>query len=121
MNKRRIIDIPEEYRPKIEELPGQLRELARAVEEEFPTLGVPVTLAIAQRFGGTSLYICGIDKLLQQMRDDLIRRDYDRGNIPMRKLALREGLSMTSIKRILAEPGTKDRDNATNDRQLRMF
>lgn len=116
---RKIIDIPEEYRPKIEELPGQLPELAEAVEEEFPGMGVAVTLAVAQRFGGTAFYVHGVDKILLQMRDDAIRAEFDdkENKLSGRQLCLKWGISMSTLKRILSKTG----QNQLADKQMRMW
>jgi hypothetical protein len=45
-------NLPSDLVPEIAELPGDLSELARIIEEHAPGKGVEVPLAIAQRFWG---------------------------------------------------------------------
>jgi len=111
----RVIDIPDEYRPAIEELPGDLQRIAEHIELHRPGRGVEITLLLAQIFRGQNLYIRNIDYLLRQIRDDAIRAEYDRGGVTGRELATRWGLSQRMVEKILASAGKED------GRQLNLF
>jgi Mor family transcriptional regulator len=115
LTKRRIIDIPEEYLPKIDELPGELPKIARVIEERCPGLGVPITLALAQTYPGQNLYIHSAKKIEDAVRNDMIRAKYDQG-AKVKDLATETGLCTRQIERILAEAGTVE-----DNRQMRMF
>lgn len=90
---------------EIEELPAPYQPLARI-------LGVELTIKLAQELGGMNVYLPKTDKLLQQLRDQKIRQEFDGGN--HRELARRYQLSESRIRQILAEDGT-------NVDQLRLF
>lgn len=113
----KLIDIPDKYRPEIEELPGELARIAAAIEAELPGRGVEIVLILAQIFPGQPLYIRDLSYLARRMRDDAIRAEYDAGGCTMLELATRWRLSHIRIKQILAETGEKKND----DRQLRMW
>jgi Mor family transcriptional regulator len=104
-NGNGIINIPEEYRPGIDELPGDLQMIARIIEEQLPGLGVPVVLILAQAFRGQTLYIRSIDYLINRMRDDAIRAAYDQGERVI-DIGMRYNLSRSAIEKIIARPDT---------------
>jgi Mor family transcriptional regulator len=114
-NGNGIINIPEEYRPGIEELPGDLRMIAQVIEEQLPGLGVQVALILAQAFRGQTLYLRSIDYLINRMRDDAIRAALDRGERVI-DIGLRFRLSRSAIEKIGARP-----DAAPTGRQLGLF
>ncbi|BDD85951.1 hypothetical protein [Desulfofustis limnaeus] len=46
-------NLPDDLIPRIEELPGDLSQLARAIDEVVPGYGVKVVLRVAEEFRGT--------------------------------------------------------------------
>jgi Mor family transcriptional regulator len=111
----KVIDIPEEYRPEISELPGDLEFIARGLEEHMPGMGVWITLVMAQIFPGQPLYIRSIKDLLITIRDDAMRKEYDEG-AKVKELAFKFHLSTRWVEDILSRTGKKN-----NDRQMRLF
>ena len=101
-----IINIPEPYRPSIEELPGDLSRVAAAIEEHIPGDGVRLTLLLAQIFGGTPVYFRRVDRLLRVMRDDAMRARYDIGDVNMKEIALLFGVSLSTAERVLGRPSS---------------
>lgn len=114
---KKIIDIPDDYMPEIDELPGDLSRVAAAIDEVLPGQGVRITLVIAQVFPGQPLYIRNIEYLVRRWRDDAIRTQYDGGGVTMLALACDYQLSLARIKQILGRPS--EREDA--GRQMRMF
>lgn len=113
-----IIDLPEEYRPSIDDLPGDMQLIAAALEEAFPGMGIPVVMELAQRFGGSPLYIHKLKKTFTEWRNDRIRAMYDRGGVSGRELAWYWRLSQSSIEKILAQPSSQ---RELEEKQLRLF
>lgn len=66
-----IINLPADALPDIDELPGDLRQVAEVV-------GVEKTMELAQEFRGTAIYFHNIDKFLVRHRDNCIRKDFDK-------------------------------------------
>lgn len=114
MRSRKVVEVPEQYRPAIEELPGDLQRIAEHIDEHRPGQGVPLTLFLAQVFRGQNLYLRNIDFLLREIRDDAIRQAYDQG-AKIKDLALTWGLSTRMVEYILAKPGKKE------ENQLQLF
>ena len=110
----KFISIPNEYRPAIEELPGELGRIAEHIEQHRPGQGVDLTLFLAQIFRGQNLYIRNVDFLLRRVRNDAIRMEYDQGT-SVKALATKWGLSTRMVEKILAKPG-----NLQNN-QLKLF
>lgn len=95
-----VIEIPDEYMPVIEELPGDLSEVAKVIEEKVPGKGVAVTLAIANHFHGTYIYCHNVTALLRGARDRNIRSWRDQGHtVP--EIARRVGLGERRVWDIL--------------------
>lgn len=109
-----IIHIPEEYRPGVDELPGDLQMIARVIEEHLPGQGVQVVLILAQAFRGQTIYIRSIDYLLNRMRDDAIRAAIDRGERII-DIGLRFNLSRSAVEKIGARP------DSAESKQLSLF
>ncbi|MHB1350092.1 MAG: Mor transcription activator family protein [Desulfobulbaceae bacterium] len=109
-----VVHIPVEYRPAIEELPGDLRMIAQVIEEQLPGHGVQVVLILAQAFRGQTLYFRAVDYLLNRMRDDAIRAAYDQGERVI-DIGLRWRLSRSAVEKILARPDTEEA------RQMKLF
>lgn len=103
----RIIEIPEEYLPEIDELPGDLARIATEVEEVWPGMGVKIAILIAQLFKGVPIYPHNIDKLLLRIRDDSIRGEYD-GGAKVKDLAIKYKLSTRWVENILAQPPSQE-------------
>jgi Mor family transcriptional regulator len=79
--------------PSIEELPGDLPEIAEII-------GVPQTLKLANRFRGSSVYFHTMDNILRQHRNKAIRKEYDDG-VTVPKIARKYRLSVRNIWLIL--------------------
>ncbi len=102
-----IIEIPEEYLPAPEELPGDLEMLATGIEEVWPDHGVKVAIILAQLFHGVPIYLRNVDHLIRRMRDDAIRAEYDHG-ASVRELAVKNKLSTRQIQNILAQAPSQE-------------
>lgn len=113
-----IIHIPERYWPAIEELPGDLRRIAEAIERHIPGHGVRLTLLLAQIFHGNPVYFRNIKPLLRAYRDDAIRAEYDQGGVTAKELAMSYRLCLRQVEKILAQPGSQAELEA---KQLRLF
>ena len=114
--KKKIIEIPAEYLPEIEDLPGGLSRIAAEIERYRPGSGVELTLFLAQVFAGQPLYLRSIKDLLRKIRNDAIIANYDAGGVTMLQLASTYNLSHRRIKEILAAPGGPTK----NDKQLEL-
>lgn len=112
--KKKRIPIPDEYLPDIDDLPGDLRLVATAVEQYLPGLGAKVAVILATEYRGQSLYFRGVEYLEKQIRDKAIRLEYDQG-ARIIDLGLKWNLCRSAVEKIVARPDTADA------RQLRMF
>ncbi len=65
-------EIPAELLPDIEELTGDLRNLADVV-------GVATAIKIGMHFEGVPLRLWGVARLRRRLRDNNIRKEYDEG------------------------------------------
>ncbi len=111
----KVVQIPEEYWPKIDELPGDLAFIAKGLEEYLPGHGVQTTLILAQVFKGQPLYIRGIEELLLKIRNDAIRKEYD-GGARVKEIAFKFDLSVRWVEDILARV-----DASAEEKQMRLF
>lgn len=116
--RREIIDIPEAWRPNIEDLPGDLKRIAEAIERHIPGQGVRMTLLIAQVFPGQTAYFRNPVKWMIAWRDDAMRAAYDQGGVTAKDLATITGLCTRQVEKILARP---DSQAELKDKQLRLF
>jgi len=99
--------LPDDALPGIDDLTGDLRILAELV-------GVRKALEISERFDATPVRLYGHKKWLREYRNQIIREEYDAGNITVVELARRHGISERHAFNILGkEPG--------DDRQLSLF
>jgi len=89
-----IEEIPQELLPDVEELPGEIKDVAVVV-------GVETALKLAQAFRGTSVYFRNVDHIMRKKRDICIREAYDRG-VRVNKLARDYKLSKRHIETILS-------------------
>lgn len=99
-----VIDLPEQYWPKVEELPGELRRIAGAIDPYFPGQGVRITLILAQVFPGHNLYFRQVKHIIRQWRDDSMRNAYDQGDVTVKELARLYRMSERNTEKILARP-----------------
>lgn len=83
-----------------EELPEPYQTLVRLV-------GMEATMAIAEEFGGLSLYFPKLDRLSARLRDERIRAEYKDG-YTIQELARRYGLSDRRIREIISEENHPD-------------
>ncbi len=107
MSMNKVIQIPKEHWPDVNDLPGDLAFIARELEEHLPGQGLELTLLIAQIFRGQPLYIRSIDDLLRNLRNDAIRQAYDNGT-PVKRLAQKYQLSTRQIETILSSPSSQE-------------
>ncbi|MCE5256055.1 MAG: hypothetical protein LLF89_04330 [Spirochaetaceae bacterium] len=78
----------------IESLPEAYRILADAI-------GLPATIQAAPRLSGLELYFPKVGRLLEQKRNDMIRREFNGGNY--RHLATKYGLTERWVRNIVHE------------------
>lgn len=98
-----IVNLPEGYWPEIEDMPGNLQQISRAIEEHIPGQGVRLTLLLAQIFPGQNIYIRSAVSFIRNWRNDRIRADYDRGGVTAAELAYKYRLSNRQIHTILSQ------------------
>jgi len=105
--------LPDDLVPNIDELPGDLAQLARVIEGMVPGYGVRIVLRIVTEFRGTHLYCRNLDDLKRQARNRVIIERYDNGE-RVQDIARWARLSERQVWTILGrEPG--------EDKQLRLF
>ena len=114
MAEKKLLSIPDEYLPAIEDLPGDLRLIAEAVELYLPGMGAKVAVILATEYRGQNLYFRGVDYLEKQIRDEAIRTEYDQG-ARIIELGLKWNLCRSAVEKIVARP------DQVEARQLRMF
>jgi Mor family transcriptional regulator len=108
-----LTKLPDEFLPTIDELPGELASLARALESVVPGMGVRLALALESAFRGTSVYFHNVDNLRRKVRDKRIIERYNSGE-RVDDIARSVGMSSRHIWNILGrEPG--------EDKQLKLF
>lgn len=112
-----LIHLPPEYHPPIDELPGDLRRIAEAIEAGIPGEGVRLTLLLAQVFHGQPVYFRTVDHLIRRWRDDRLRAEYDGGQTTAKELATKSRLSLRQVENILSQPDTR----RVNEKQMRLF
>jgi len=103
LSKTNQIDLPKEYWPEVEDLPGDLALIAAVVEEQLPDHGVEVALLLSKTFRSQELYIHSLDRLGRQWRNDTIRQEYESGT-PVRDLCAKWTLSQRWVEDILGKP-----------------
>ncbi len=85
-------------------VPGWMRQvepdqLPEVYQEIVGVIGLEPTLQLAQVFSGNSVYFPKLDRALIDLRNRLIRSEFDGGNT--RSLARRWGLSSRHVRHIL--------------------
>lgn len=103
----KLIEVPDEYLPDIDELPGDLRRIARGIEEVWPGMGVKIAMLMGQLFPGIGLYMHNMEGLARRIRDDAIRKESDAG-AKVKDLAIKYRLSTRQIENILAAPPSQE-------------
>jgi len=98
----KVEQLPAEYRPEIDALPGDLRLIARAVEEELPGFGVLAALAIGNTMPGAKLHVHNVRKIMAAFWEDQLRAEYDAGGVTAQELALKYGIGQRHAEKILA-------------------
>ena len=84
----------------IERLPGDLKEVAELI-------GLELTLALVERFGGAYIRVPRCEGLMREIRDNGIRALYDAGGCTIRTLAVRFHLTDRRISDILNSDNAK--------------
>jgi Mor family transcriptional regulator len=112
-----LIHLPPEYHPAIEDLPGDLKRVAEAIEEGIPGEGVRLTLLLAQVFHGQPVYFRTVEHLIRRWRDDRMRAEYDGGLFTAKELATKIRLSLRQVENILGQPDAR----RMNEKQLKLF
>lgn len=111
--KVKIQSIPDDLIPRIEELPGDLSQLAKAIEEIAPGLGVKIVLRVASEFRGTHIYFHNLDAIERLVRNRMILEMYDKGKrVPEIARAVR--LSERQVWTVLGR-------TSAGERQLELF
>jgi Mor family transcriptional regulator len=85
--------------PKIDELPGILKDIARVI-------GVDNAIKLSREFSGGHLYIPSIARLEMKERDQQMRAEYDQGSITVAKLARKYRVSERTAWSILGRTNT---------------
>jgi Mor family transcriptional regulator len=62
----------------LEILPGDLRRIAEVA-------GLEAAVRIAQTFGGTFIYVPGLDDMMRRARDAMIKKDLSKGLLELLK------------------------------------
>jgi Mor family transcriptional regulator len=110
-----LTKLPDELIPRIEDLPGDLAQLAMIVEEIMPGKGVVTVLRMEKEYRGTAIYFHNLDGLRRRVRDAWIIERYNSGE-KVADIARdpRIGLSARQVWNILGrEP--------VDERQLKLF
>ena len=91
------------FSPAIDDLPGDLREIAESIAEEWPDKAVAITLHLYARFPKVHVYFHNTDGLLKKHREAWIRslpRKQGNNRISARDIALVTGLSEREVEKI---------------------
>lgn len=105
--------IPDDLIPRIEDLPGDLSQVAQVIESVMPGAGVKVVMRLASEFRGTYVYFRNLDDIGRTARNRAIVEMYTKGmRVP--EIARAVKLSERQVWTVLgSEPG--------DDRQLKLF
>lgn len=100
--------LPPDMFPKIDELPGDLGQIADTIEKRVPGQGVTITLDLAALFRGTHSYWHNMDALKKKARDRWIRDHFDKG-VRVPDIARKVELSERRVWEILGKEPVNDR------------
>jgi Mor family transcriptional regulator len=85
---------------QFEQLPEQLAEMARTIDEVAPGAGVPAVIRLADQFRSSTIYFPNLAGIHRQQRDNAIRERFDHGE-RVADIAAWCGLSERQVWRIL--------------------
>ena len=101
MAKPRIIILPKEHLPDIEQLQGSVRNMAEQINLFLPGEGVYHALILAQIFGKRGYFFAaGIDPIQKRIRNDRICDEFDQG-MTVNELSAKYRLGERQIRAIL--------------------
>jgi len=111
-----LTKLPDEFLPEIDDLPGELQPLARAIAELLgPKMAVRLVLHLEQLYRGTAIYFHNADAIRRRVRDRRIVERYNSGE-RVDDIARSAGISARHVWNILGrEPDVED------TRQMRLF
>jgi len=113
MSIKRPESLPSDLVPGVNELPGDLAEVATIIERHAPGRGVAITLELAERFRSTYVYFHNTDAIWRAARNRRIVELYTSGTkVPA--IAREVNLGEKYVWSLL---GKEPEDN----RQLKMF
>ena len=114
-----LIHLPPEYHPPIDELPGDLKRIAEAIEAGIPGEGVRLTLLLAQCPGirANPVYFRSVDNFIRRWRDDQMRAEYNPPEVTAKVLSAKTRLSLRQVENILGQPDTR----RVEDKQMKLF
>ena len=113
-----LLDIPDEFLPEIDDLPGELARVARIIDRIAPGHGVRAVLALAAEYRSTPIYVHNLDKLQRRVRDQKIIARYSAGE-RAECIARSARVSLRHLWTILGrEPGVA---RVEDERQLKLF
>ena len=105
--------LPEEFIPEIEDLPGDLAQLAKVLEEEVPGKGVKIVLRLEAEYRGTGIYFHNVDGFKRKIRDAWVVEQYSNGR-KVDDIARTVRLSSRQVWNILGK-------EPVDEKQLRLF
>lgn len=91
------------WSPTIDELPGDLKEIAECLAEKWPDDALAMTLHLYSRFPKVHVYFHNLDQLRKEHRDSWIKslpRKVNGQQISIRDIALATGLSSREVDKI---------------------
>ncbi len=108
-----LTKLPRKHWPTIDELPGELANVARIIDSVAPGKGVEAVMQLEKRYESVMVYIHTLDPVRRRLRNRWIIERYTAGE-KVSDIARDVGLSSRQIWTILG----RDPDN---DRQLKLF
>ena len=110
-----LTKLPDEYLPAIDDLPGELAQLAREIASVCPEMAVRIVLLLERSYRGTSIYFHNVDAIRRRVRNARIIARYTEGE-RVDDIARSIGMSSRQVWNILGnEPDVED------GRQLKLF
>jgi Mor family transcriptional regulator len=111
-----LTKLPDDYLPEIDDLPGELAQLAREIAQVLPDKqAVRLVLLLEQRYRGTAVYFHNADAIRRKVRNARIVERYTTGE-RVDDIARSTNMSSRHIWNILGcEPVLED------TRQMKLF
>jgi Mor family transcriptional regulator len=111
-----LTKLPDDYLPEINDLPGELAQLAREIALVLPEKqAVRLVLLLEEKYRGTSLYFHNVDALRRKVRNARIVERYTEGE-RVDDIARSTNMSSRHVWNILGrEPDLED------TRQMKLF